>query len=179
MKKSLALFLTLCLLGCASALADTDVTVNGGTGATTVSLTVADPSDSYIVTIPSSIAIDTTTGFGTAAITLKKDYVIAPTERLLVTLTEAANGMPTNAAGIKQFTLKNGAHFANYHISADGGATYLTDQTLTLLTVNSADDRTQDHTAALQFKLASTSLPAAAGAYTDTLTFTIAISAAP
>ena len=57
MKKLISLLLTLSLLCAGAALADTEITTDGGTGSTTVTYTVPEAGTGYTVIIPASVAI--------------------------------------------------------------------------------------------------------------------------
>ena len=160
MKKLISLLLTLNLLCAGAALADTEITTDGGTGSTTVTYTVPEAQTGYTVIIPASVAIpqgDTST---TMQISIGTGSTLESGKTLSVKLESSANS----------FQLKQGDNAITYAVKKDnqtvnagdavlswkGGEAIPAATTLTMELTESTDDKT-------------------AGDYSDTLTFKLSV----
>lgn len=168
MKKLFTLILTLCLLGGANALAeDTQVSVDGESGSTTVSYTVERNAE-FIVTIP---AAATLTGTAEAAdvtgdltIALDGTKVNVNGFKVTVTLDKSANS----------FKLVNGDTQVAYTVSKDGSAITAGAEVLVWTYDPTETAKTASQTLSLSATAASFVV---AGEYTDTLTFKVGTNA--
>lgn len=109
MKKFLCLLLSLSLLCAGVALAETQVTTDGGTGETTVTYTVAEKPSEFTVTIPASVSIPQGETSTTMQISIEESSTLATGDTLTVTLQATAN----------QFKLKKDADTIGYKITKD------------------------------------------------------------
>ena len=162
MKKLICLLLTLSLLCAGIALADTNITTDGGTGSTTVTYTVPEPGTGYTVVIPASVAIPQGGTSTTMQISIGTGSTLESGKTLSVKLESSANS----------FQLKQGDNAITYAVKKDsqtvnagdavlswkGGEAIPAATTLTMELTESTDDKT-------------------AGDYSDTLTFKLSLSA--
>lgn len=160
MKKLICLLLTLSLLCAGIALADTNITTDGGTGSTTVTYTVPEPGTGYTVVIPASVAIPQGGTSTTMQISIGTGSTLESGKTLSVKLESSANS----------FQLKQGDNAITYAVKKDsqtvnagdavlswkGGEAIPAATTLTMELTESTDDKT-------------------AGDYSDTLTFKLSV----
>ena len=154
-------------------------------GNTTVTLTVDNNRDSYIVVIPSKVEIDPVTQYGEGTITLKSGWVLISVNKLGVKLTAAKNGIgdgvitsgtqhPITASEYQNFKMTNAAgNSVRYAIAASGQESPLyawACENYYLLSVNKGENNSEDVSCTLTFYVPW--MPPA-GVYTDTLTFSI------
>lgn len=163
MKKVFCLLLTLSLLCAGVALADTEITTDGGTGSTTVTYTVPEAQTGYTVIIPASVTIPQGGTSTTMQISVGADSTLAVGAILQVTLDSSANGF--------KLQLAEGSETISYKVEKDsqavdaggdvlswtGGEAIPAAATLTMELTESTDGKT-------------------AGDYSDTLTFKLSLS---
>lgn len=159
------------------------------TGTTSVSLTVNNSRDTYIVVIPSKVEIDPVTQYGEGTITLKSGWQLISVNGLDVKLTEAENGIldgrNTKSSSItctefQNFKMKSeDGNTVTYAIQPSGKypltAVNYTSSTFSyyktnLITISKGGDNSIDKTCTLTFYVEK--MPPA-GVYSDTLTFAI------
>ena len=160
MKKPICLLLALSLLCAGIALADTEITTDGGTGSTTVTYTVPEPGTGYTVVIPASVAIPQGETSTTMQISVGAGSTLESGKTLSVKLESSANS----------FQLKQGDNAITYAVKKDsqtvnagdavlswkGGEAIPAAATLTMALTESTDGKT-------------------AGDYSDTLTFKLSL----
>ena len=119
MKKPICLLLALSLLCAGIALADTNITTDGGTGSTnnlsqstTVTFDVPEPVTDYTVTIPASVAFVDDATTTNMTVTIGADSTLAVGATLQVTLESSANS----------FQLKQGDNAIAYEIKQGGSS---------------------------------------------------------
>ena len=110
MKKIFCLLLALSLLCAGVALADTEITTDGGTGSTTVTYTVPEPGTGYTVVIPASVAILQGETSATMQISIGTGSTLESGKTLSVKLESSANS----------FQLKQGDNAIAYEIRQGG-----------------------------------------------------------
>ena len=164
MKKVLCLLLTLSLLCAGVALADTQITTDGGAGSTTVTYTVPEPGTGYTVIIPPSVSIPQGETSTTMQISVEAGSTLESGKTLSVKLESSANNFSLKLGG--------GSDAISYAVKKDnqavstgdavlswtGGEDIPAAATLTMELTESTDDKT-------------------AGDYSDTLTFKLSLSA--
>ena len=95
------------------------------TGSTTVTMTVNNNRDSYIVVIPSKVEIDPVTQYGEGTITLKSGWTLISVNGLDVKLTKAANGVgtgiSTSSYGSTPSNDITNNYFQNFTMKSDTG----------------------------------------------------------
>ena len=162
MKKLLSLLLTLSLLYAGVALADTEITTDGGTGSTTVTYTVPEAGTGYTVIIPASVNIpqgDTST---TMQISIGTGSTLESGKTLSVKLESSANNFSLKLAGgsdtigYKVEKDSQAVNAGNAVLSWTGGEVIPAAATLTMELTESTDGKT-------------------AGDYSDTLTFKLSV----
>ena len=162
MKKIFCLLLTLSLLCMGVALADTEITTDGGTGSTTVTYTVPEAQTGYTVIIPASVAIpqgDTST---TMQISIGTGSTLESGKTLSVKLESSANNFSLKLAGGSDtigYKVEKDSQAVNAGdavLSWKGGEAIPAATTLTMELTESTDDKT-------------------AGDYSDTLTFKLSV----
>ena len=99
MKKIFCLLLALSLLCAGVALADTEITTDGGTGSTTVTYTVPEPGTGYTVVIPASVAIPQGETSTTMQISVGAGSTLESGKTLSVKLESSANNFSLKLAG--------------------------------------------------------------------------------
>ena len=99
MKKIFCLLLTLSLLCMGVALADTEITTDGGTGSTTVTYTVPEPGTGYTVVIPASVAIPQGETSTTMQISVGAGSTLESGKTLSVKLESSANNFSLKLTG--------------------------------------------------------------------------------
>ena len=109
MKKIFCLLLALSLLCAGIALADTNITTDGGTGSTTVTYTVPEPGTGYTVVIPASVAIPQGETSTTMQISVGAGSTLESGKTLSVKLESSANS----------FQLKQGDNAITYAVKKD------------------------------------------------------------
>lgn len=162
MKKLMAVILMACLLCGAFALAETTLDKDSTTGTTTLIYTVSQIEDptSYVVTIPSTIAFDSSTKEANGNIVIGANPVLTEGKRLNIrmnsdyTLEETSDSTLTLA----------------YAFRTAGGNTT---QNSVVLGSWSADQVVSDTSVPLSFVL--TQEPATAGTYSDSVTFIVSL----
>lgn len=162
MKKRICLLLALSLLCAGVALADTEITTDGGTGSTTVTYTVPEAQTGYTVIIPPSVSIPQGETSATMQISVGADSTLESGKTLSVKLESSANNFSLMLAG--------GSDAISYKVEKDsqtvnaggevlswkGGEAIPAAATLTMALTESTDGKT-------------------AGDYSDTLTFKLSL----
>ena len=161
------------------------------TGNTSVSLTVNNNRDTYIVVIPSKVEIDPVTQYGEGTITLKSGWQLISINGLDVKLTEAENGVGTSVDS-SNVSITN-SNYQNFKMKSESGNTVtyaiqpsglkplsaagsntrpelFTYYSASLISINKGGDNSTDKSCTLTFYVKT--MPPA-GIYTDTLTFSI------
>ena len=92
MKKIFCLLLALSLLCAGIALADNEITTDGGTGSTTVTYTVPEPGTDFVVIIPPSVTIPQGETSATMQISIEEGSTLESGKTLSVKLESSANG---------------------------------------------------------------------------------------
>ena len=162
MKKRICLLLALSLLCAGIALADTNITTDGGTGSTTVTYTVPEPGTGYTVVIPASVAILQGETSTTMQISVGADSTLESGKTLSVKLESSANGFKLQLAeGSETISYKvekdsQAVNAGNAVLSWKGGEVIPAAATLTMELTESTDGKT-------------------AGDYSDTLTFKLSV----
>ena len=198
MLKKMGAFVLVLALVCCFALAageETEETIEldrlTTTGNTTVTMTVNNNRDTYIVVIPSKVEIDPVTQYGEGTITLKSGWTLISVNGLDVKLTAAANGIADyyeNSFDVSKFqNFKmisdegNAVYYAivpsnlgkplslyNHYYSSTTIFSY--QYNTNLISINKGGDNSEDQSCTLKFSLKT--MPPA-GIYYDTLTFSI------
>ena len=179
MKKWIAAALLACLILCGcSAVADTEVTVDSEekTATTSVVLDLGEQPTSYIVVIPSTVTLDTATGKGSAAVTLKSGFVLTDVTSLKVCMTSGFtdgynSGSSTGFWYKAMMSLSNAANDSTLTCSITSDVETYIKKTTSLISVTNKTLNTEDQTCTLDFSVTET-LPSY-GKYVGTLTFTI------
>ena len=165
MKKILCLLLTLSLLCAGVALADTEITTDGGTGSTTVTYTIPEAQTGYTVIIPPSVSILQGETSATMQISVGADSTLESGKTLSVKLESSANNFSLKLAGGSDaiaYAVKKDSQAVNASdavLSWTGGEAIPAAATLTMGLTESTDGKT-------------------AGDYSDTLTFKLSLSTA-
>ena len=164
MKRILCSLLVLSLLCAGVALADTNITTDGGTGSTTVTYTVPEPGTGYTVVIPASVAIPQGETSTTMQISVGAGSTLESGKTLSVKLESSANNFSLKLAG--------GSDTIGYKVEKDSQA------------VNAGDDvlswtggEVIPAAATLTMELTESTDGKTAGDYSDTLTFKLTLSA--
>ena len=163
MKKILCLLLTLSLLCMGVALADTEITTEGGTGETTVNYTVPEPGTEFVVIIPPSVTIPQGETSATMQISIEEGSTLESGKTLSVKLESSANNFSLKLAGgsdtigYKVEKDSQAVNAGNAVLSWTGGEVIPAAATLTMELTESTDGKT-------------------AGDYSDTLTFKLSLS---
>ena len=161
MKKIFCLLLALSLLCAGVALADTEITTDGGTGSTTVTYTVPEPGTGYTVVIPASVAIPQGETSTTMQISVGAGSTLESGKTLSVKLESSANS----------FQLKQGDNAIAYQIE-QGGSSLSAGSAV--LSWTQGDEIPAAATLNLEVTGSIDGLPY--GSYTDTLTFKATVS---
>ena len=162
MKKIFCLLLTLSLLCMGVALADTEITTEGGTGETTVNYTVPEPGTEFVVIIPPSVTIPQGETSATMQISVGTGSTLESGKTLSVKLESSANNFSLKLAG--------GSDTIGYKVEKDSQA------------VNAGDDvlswtggEVIPAAATLTMELTESTDGKTAGDYSDTLTFKLSV----
>lgn len=174
-RKMLTLLMLLCLaLGCVSANADTELTATNGTttAESKVVLDLGEQPTTYTIVIPSQINIDTTTGKGSAKLTLKSGFVLTDITSLQVKLKSGVTNYNNHTGSDYNYLdLRNMANSSTvrcYVGHKEGEDDCSPTDTLISVTNQMANDK--DYSKTLYFTVSS--LPPY-GVYTGTLTFSV------
>ena len=162
MKRILCSLLVLSLLCAGVALADTNITTDGGTGETTLTYTVPEPESNYIVIIPADVKFAEEQTSTTMQISVGADSTLESGKTLSVKLESSANGFKLQLAeGSETISYKvekdgQAVNAGNAVLSWTGGEVIPAAATLTMELTESTDGKT-------------------AGDYSDTLTFKLSV----
>ena len=160
MKKIFCLLLALSLLCAGVALADTEITTDGGTGSTTVTYTVPEPGTGYTVVIPASVAILQGETSATMQISIGTGSTLESGKTLSVKLESSANS----------FQLKQGDNAITYAVKKDSQTVNAGDAVLSW-----TGDEAIPAAATLTMELTESTDGKTAGDYSDTLTFKLSV----
>ena len=160
MKKRICLLLALSLLCAGIALADTNITTDGGTGSTTVTYTVPEPGTGYTVVIPASVAIPQGETSTTMQISVGTGSTLESGKTLSVKLESSANS----------FQLKQGDNAITYAVKKDSQTVNAGDAVLSW-----TGDEAIPAAATLTMELTESTDGKTAGDYSDTLTFKLSV----
>lgn len=162
MKKPICLLLALSLLCAGVALADTEITTDGGTGSTTVTYTVPEPGTEFVVIIPPSMTIPQGETSATMQISIGTGSTLESGKTLSVKLESSANNFSLKLAGgsdtigYKVEKDSQAVNAGNAVLSWTGGEVIPAAATLTMALTESTGGKT-------------------AGEYSDTLTFKLSL----
>ena len=162
MKRILCSLLVLSLLCAGVALADTNITTDGGTGSTTVTYTVPEAQTGYTVIIPASVTIPQGGTSTTMQISIGTGSTLESGKTLSVKLESSANNFSLKLAGGSDaiaYAVKKDSQTVNAGdavLSWTGGEAIPAATTLTMELTESTDGKT-------------------AGDYSDTLTFKLSV----
>ena len=165
MKKLISLLLALSLLCAGIALADTEITTDGGTGSTTVTYTVLEAQTGYTVIIPASGSIPQSDTSASMQISIGTGSTLESGKTLSVKLESSANNFRLKLAGGSDaiaYAVKKNSQAVNAGdavLSWKGSEAIPAAATLTMELTESTDGKT-------------------AGDYSDTLTFKLSLSTA-
>lgn len=162
MKKIFCLLLALSLLCAGVALADTEITTDGGTGSTTVTYTVPEPGTGYTVVIPASVAIPQGETSTTMQISVGAGSTLESGKTLSVKLESSANGF--------KLQLAEGSETISYKVEKDGQAVNASGDVLSW-----TGGEVIPEAATLTMALTESTDGKTAGDYSDTLTFKLSL----
>ena len=162
MKKIFCLLLALSLLCAGVALADTEITTDGGTGSTTVTYTVPEPGTGYTVVIPASVAIPQGETSTTMQISVGAGSTLESGKTLSVKLESSANGF--------KLQLAEGSETISYKVEKDGQAVNASGDVLSW-----TGGQAIPEAATLTMALTESTDGKTAGEYSDTLTFKLTL----
>ena len=162
MKKPICLLLALSLLCAGVALADTEITTDGGTGSTTVTYTVPEPGTGYTVVIPASVAIPQGETSTTMQISVGADSTLESGKTLSVKLESSANNF--------KLQLAEGSETISYKVEKDGQAVNASGDVLSW-----TGGQAIPEAATLTMELTESTDGKTAGDYSDTLTFKLSV----
>ena len=162
MKRILCSLLVLSLLCAGVALADTNITTDGGTGSTTVTYTVPEPGTGYTVVIPASVAIPQGETSTTMQISVGADSTLESGKTLSVKLESSANGF--------KLQLAEGSETISYKVEKDGQAVNASGDVLSW-----TGGQAIPEAATLTMELTESTDGKTAGDYSDTLTFKLSV----
>ncbi len=162
MKKIFCLLLALSLLCAGVALADTEITTDGGTGSTTVTYTVPEPGTGYTVVIPASVAIPQGETSTTMQISVGAGSTLESGKTLSVKLESSANGF--------KLQLAEGSETISYKVEKDGQAVNASGDVLSW-----TGGQAIPEAATLTMALTESTDGKTAGDYSDTLTFKLSL----
>ena len=162
MKKIFCLLLALSLLCAGVALADTEITTDGGTGSTTVTYTVPEPGTGYTVVIPASVAIPQGETSTTMQISVGAGSTLESGKTLSVKLESSANGF--------KLQLAEGSETISYKVEKDGQAVNASGDVLSW-----TGGEAIPAAATLTMALTESTGGKTAGEYSDTLTFKLSV----
>lgn len=164
MKKIFCLLLALSLLCAGIALADNEITTDGGTGSTTVTYTVPEPGTDFVVIIPPSVTIPQGGTSATMQISVGADSTLESGKTLSVKLESSANGF--------KLQLAEGSETISYKVEKDGQAVNASGDVLSW-----TGGEAIPAAATLTMELTESTDGKTAGDYSDTLTFKLTLSA--
>lgn len=160
MKKLLSVLLTLSLLCAGMALADTEISTDGGTGSTTVTYTVPEAQTGYTVIIPPSVSIPQGETSATMQISIAEGSTLETGKTLNVKLESSANNFSlklaggSDAIGYKVEKDNQAVNAGDAVLSWKGGEAIPAAATLTMELTESTDGKTAgDYSDTLTFKL--------------------------
>ena len=162
MKRILCSLLVLSLLCAGVALADTNITTDGGTGETTLTYTVPEPESNYTVIIPADVKFAEEQTSTTMQISVGADSTLESGKTLSVKLESSANNFSLKLAGgsdtigYKVEKDSQAVNAGNAVLSWTGGEVIPAAATLTMALTESTGGKT-------------------AGEYSDTLTFKLSL----
>ena len=162
MKKIFCLLLALSLLCAGIALADNEITTDGGTGETTLTYTVPEPESNYTVIIPADVKFAEEQTSTTMQISVGADSTLESGKTLSVKLESSANNFSlkltggSDAIGYKVEKDNQAVNAGGDVLSWTGGEVIPAAATLTMELTESTDGKT-------------------AGDYSDTLTFKLSV----
>ena len=162
MKKILCLLLTLSLLCAGVALADTEITTDGGTGSTTVTYTIPEAQTGYTVIIPPSVSILQGETSATMQISVGADSTLESGKTLSVKLESSANNFSLKLAG--------GSETIGYAVKKDSQTVNAGDAVLSW-----KGDEAIPAATTLTMELTESTDGKTAGDYSDTLTFKLSV----
>ena len=162
MKKIFCLLLALSLLCAGIALADNEITTDGGTGSTTVTYTVPEPGTGYTVVIPASVAILQGETSATMQISIGTGSTLESGKTLSVKLESSANGF--------KLQLAEGSETISYKVEKDGQAVNASGDVLSW-----TGGQAIPEAATLTMELTESTDGKTAGDYSDTLTFKLSV----
>lgn len=162
MKKIFCLLLTLSLLCMGVALADTEITTDGGTGSTTVTYTVPEAQTGYTVIIPASVTIPQGGTSTTMQISIGTGSTLESGKTLSVKLESSANNFSLKLAG--------GSDAIGYKVEKDSQNLSANDEVLSW-----TGGEAIPAAATLTMELTESTDGKTAGDYSDTLTFKLSV----
>lgn len=162
MKRILCSLLVLSLLCAGVALADTEISTDGGTGETTITYTVPETPSEFTVLIPPSVSILQGQTSTTMEISIAGDSTLTADDTLSINLEKSANNF--------HLKLANGSDTIAYAVSKDGQPLSAGD---TVLTWESGESIPAP--AKLTMAITENIEEKTAGDYSDTLTFTVVL----
>ena len=162
MKKIFCLLLALSLLCMGVALADTEITTDGGTGSTTVTYTVPEAQTGYTVIIPASVTIPQGGTSTTMQISIGTGSTLESGKTLSVKLESSANNFSLKLAG--------GSDAIGYKVEKDGQAVNASGDVLSW-----TGGQAIPEAATLTMELTESTDGKTAGDYSDTLTFKLSV----
>lgn len=162
MKKIFCLLLTLSLLCMGVALADTEITTDGGTGSTTVTYTVPEAQTGYTVIIPASVTIPQGGTSTTMQISVGAGSTLESGKTLSVKLESSANNFSLKLAG--------GSDTISYKVEKDSQNLSANDEVLSW-----TGGEAIPAAATLTMELTESTDGKTAGDYSDTLTFKLSV----
>lgn len=160
MKRILCSLLVLSLLCAGVALADTNITTDGGTGETTLTYTVPEPESNYTVIIPADVKFAEEQTSTTMQISIEAGSTLAKDKRLDVSLSDTQNF----------YRLLNGDNEIEYQIWKDDITVSAGSKVLSWTAGEAIPEATT-----LTMKITSSMEGLPAGDYTDRLTFKVAL----
>ena len=162
MKKIFCLLLALSLLCMGVALADTEITTDGGTGSTTVTYTVPEAQTGYTVIIPASVTIPQGGTSTTMQISIGTGSTLESGKTLSVKLESSANNFSLKLAG--------GSDTIGYKVEKDSQNLSANDEVLSW-----TGGEAIPAAATLTMELTESTDGKTAGDYSDTLTFKLSV----
>ena len=162
MKKIFCLLLALSLLCAGVALADTEITTDGGTGSTTVTYTVPEPGTDFVVIIPPSVTIPQGETSATMQISIEEGSTLESGKTLSVKLESSANNFSLKLAG--------GSDTIGYKVEKDSQAVNAGNAVLSW-----TGGEVIPAAATLTMELTESTGGKTAGDYSDTLTFKLSV----
>ena len=164
MKRILCSLLVLSLLCAGVALADTNITTDGGTGETTLTYTVPEPESNYTVIIPADVKFAEEQTSTTMQISVGADSTLESGKTLSVKLESSANGF--------KLQLAEGSETIGYAVKKDSQTVNAGDAVLSW-----KGDEAIPAATTLTMELTESTDGKTAGDYSDTLTFKLTLSA--